>query len=222
LLAFWKASGEHWKQSNWRPASKNSKRAYRPSEHKLGRYCQHPTRRWNGRERHAWHGARDEQSFMKYRNSMWRRIAVLEKRLPRPLQPDAEAGYFRDMFISLLERMDTAYRAHVLADIQRSPVGFDHRSTNLTMAAARYVWQHVQCGTPLEMPAEVAAVFAQDSQARTRQECEDCGYDLPKGFALCPLCGGRVGMGGYAFYGKHGYGKPADAPHQAKLLQSGE
>ena len=148
---------------------------------------------------------------MKYRNTLWQRIEALEKRLPRPRQPDVEAQRYHDAFVGLLERMDDRYRTQVLADIERSPRGFDHLSTNLTMAVARYVRRHLQRGTPLELPAEVAAVFEQNPQARASQECEECGYDLPPEFVQCPLCGGKVGMGQYAYYKKHGYSKPADA-----------
>jgi hypothetical protein len=144
---------------------------------------------------------------MKSTKSLLRRMAKLEVLLPARRTPTAEDERFADAFLRLVERMDSAHGAMVMADMERG--GFAQHTTTLTMAVAHYVLQHLRCHTPLELPTAVAAVYAQHPNAWVRQECADCGYELPNGFEQCPLCGGPVGMIAYAFYAKHGYSKYA-------------
>ena len=103
---------------------------------------------------------------------------------------------FADAFELLVERMDAAHFAMVTNDLERGR--FDQHTTNLTMAVAHCVLQHLQYHSPLELPTVVAAVYAQHPDARATQECADCGYALPNGFEQCPLCEGPVGMRWYA------------------------
>jgi hypothetical protein len=142
---------------------------------------------------------------MRITKSLLRRIETIEARqLPTPKAPDEQDHRFADAFLRLVERMDTGYGAIVMADVQRCPRAFDQHSTNLTMAVAHYVLQHLQYCSPLELPTEVARVYAENPDAWVTQECADCGYELPRGFHRCPLCRGPAGMRWYAFRAKHG------------------
>jgi hypothetical protein len=137
--------------------------------------------------------------------SLLRRVAKLEARLPARQAPTECDRRYKEAFLLLLERMDDTHAAMVIADLERGQ--FDQHTTNLTMAVARCVREHLRYHLPLELPTAVAAVYAQNPDAWARQECADCGYDLPDGFERCPLCGGAVSMMAYAFYAKHGYSK---------------
>ena len=81
-------------------------------------------------------------------------------------------------------------------------------ASTLVYAVLSCVWNHLDRGTPLAMPTEVADVYSRFPEARPLHECEECGYAVPFEqarplsvppapervfFERCPLCGGRVG-----------------------------
>jgi hypothetical protein len=120
---------------------------------------------------------------MRFTKSLLRRIATVEARLPARRAPTEAERRFADAFLRLVKRMDTVHGAMLTADVERGR--FDQHTTNLTMAVAHYVLQHLHGHNRLELPTVVAAVYAQHSDARARQECADCGYELPNGFEQC-------------------------------------
>ena len=115
---------------------------------------------------------------------MIRRMEKLEARLlavQRPCEPPSEEDLrICDALDRLLERLQPEQRSLVLEDInscsgrrQQANLG------KLTSTVIYYAERHVKGGTPLELPASVAAVYLQNPAARPEHECADCGYDLP-------------------------------------------
>lgn len=70
----------------------------------------------------------------------------------------------------------------------------------LYCVVGRIVFQHIYQGSPLVLPKVVIAAYidAGDKLELPLFECENDAYALPRSFAFCPLCGGRVGLGAYA------------------------
>ena len=70
----------------------------------------------------------------------------------------------------------------------------------LACVFVRIVLQHIVQGYPLALPPAVAIVYlAAGAQLETPfNECGDCGYCLPRSFRVCPLCGGRPGLGAHS------------------------
>ena len=156
---------------------------------------------------------------------MIQRIEKLEARLQsvqRRWEPPSEEDVrFYGALHRLLKRLEPEQRSLVLEDIKGCSGRREHANLGkLTFTFLYYVEQHLEAGTPLELPGEVASVYLQNPDARPAHECADCGYDLPFEWAhpraeppraakvyfeSCPLCGGNVGP--YAFYCKQGYFK---------------
>lgn len=95
-----------------------------------------------------------------------------------------------------------------------SAYGAAHRGirfeiSSLLFAAFKTVKRHLEKGTPLVMPAEVAVIYVANPELDSSYECEDCGYELPVRrarraeqeqtiyFALCSLCGSQVSWCGF-------------------------
>jgi len=139
------------------------------------------------------------------------RLTRIEACLPRrpvrrPLS-DADVQCW-DAFESLLRKMDPDH-ANMLKRELWLWAGARHRGirfeiSSLLFAAFKIVKRHLEKGTPLVMPAEVAAIYVANPELDSSYECEDCGYELPVRrarqseqeqtiyFTRCPLCDGQV------------------------------
>jgi hypothetical protein len=99
------------------------------------------------------------------------------------------------------------------------------RFGDLTVAAIQYVEGSTQEGLPLALPPAVAQVYLDDPGVVAIYDCEDCGYEVPIGYAephtsppkpvrryfdQCPLCGGKTGY--YAFYQRNARLKKVSGP----------
>jgi hypothetical protein len=147
------------------------------------------------------------------------RLTRIEACLPRrpvrrPLS-DADVQCW-DAFESLLRKMDPDH-ANLLQRELKLWAGARHRGirfeiSSLLFAAFKIVKRHLEKGTPLVMPAEVAAIYISNPDLGFCHECEDCGYEPPFQraqplanpprpetiyFARCPLCDGQVSWCGF-------------------------
>jgi hypothetical protein len=150
--------------------------------------------------------------------SLERRMARLETVFRPVLRlPPTEADLvFASALGKLLETMDQKHARIVrdevasLRDPTKTPGA---RFSDLTVATILYVEGHIRDGLPLALPPAVAQVYLDDSGLVAIHDCEDCGYEVPIGYAepqasppkpvriyfdRCPLCGGKTGY--YAFY----------------------
>ena len=152
------------------------------------------------------------------RRSLEKRMARLET-VFRPVlkRPPTEADLaFTWALGKLLETMDQKHARIVqdevasLRDPTKTPGA---RFSDLTVAAIEYVEGHIQNGLPLALPPAVAQVYLDEPGLVAIHDCEDCGYEVPIGYAelhanppkpariyfdRCPLCGGKTGYD--AFY----------------------
>ena len=162
------------------------------------------------------HGASSQNSGWKTGSmrSVASRLQRIEACLPRrpvrrPLS-DADTQYW-DAFESLLRKMDPDH-ANLLQSELRLWAGARHRGirfeiSSLLFAAFKIVKRHLEKGTPLVMPAELAMIYISNPDLDSWYECEDCGYELPVRrarqqeqtiyFARCPLCDGQVSWCGF-------------------------
>ena len=168
--------------------------------------------------------------------SLMRRIHRLQAIIPPlpPPRPETEADRKWAAAIGvLLERMDPAHARLVRDDLKRVRRNYNERYCDFTVSALMRVVNHLKEGQPLEFPAAVAAIYLSGQYSATTYECEDCGYDLPTKwpdrnanpptlfrnyFERCPLCGGKVGGGSYAYYAKHGFSKKQGALFSGQVL----
>jgi hypothetical protein len=135
---------------------------------------------------------------------------TIRMREPRP--PTEEDIRLGDAFQELFKTAPPVVEAEV-NDWAISRRGYQPReASSLVYAVLDCVWEHMERGTPLAMPAEVAEVYINSPEARPLHECEDCGYAVPYQhanplavppapvrihFERCPLCGGKVGYWAY-------------------------
>jgi len=168
--------------------------------------------------------------------SLMRRIHRLHAVIPPfpPPKPTTEADRKWWAAIgTLLERMDPAHARLVCDDLNSVRLDSNQRYCSFTVSALIRVMNHIKEGQPLEFPPEVASIYLSGEYSATEYECEDCGYDLPTKwpdrnanprtpmriyFERCPLCGGKVGYGSYAYYSKHGFSKKQGALLSGQVL----
>jgi len=162
--------------------------------------------------------------------SLEKRMARLET-VFRPVlkQPPTEADLaFTSALRKLLGTMDPRHACIVVADLARlrdPTTACGSRFSELTVAAIQYVERHIQEGLPLALPPVVAQVYLDDPCLVAIHDCENCGYEVPIGYAephtnppkpvriyfdRCPLCGGKTGY--YAFYQRNSRLKKASGP----------
>ena len=150
--------------------------------------------------------------------SLEKRMARLET-VFRPVlkPPPTEADLASTSALGkLLATMDQKHARIVVDDLARlrdPTTACGARFGDLTMAAIQYAEGHIQEGLPLALPPVVAQVYLDEPGLVAIHDCEDCGYEVPIGYAephpnppkpvsryfdRCPLCGGKTGY--YAFY----------------------
>jgi hypothetical protein len=157
------------------------------------------------------------------------RLETIYPKLPEPCQSPAVDPHHRDILQCLFSRMSPEYAQQAQQDLfswaQSDFKDFDKCTTLLT-TVFRYVESHIKEGRPLELPVEVLELYLAEEYAAPLNECEDCGYALPRlwidppppargHFDRCPLCGGKVGWEGSYI------GKSPTAPNGGVAVQSG-
>jgi hypothetical protein len=142
--------------------------------------------------------------------------------------PPTEADLaFTSALSKLLATMDQKHARIVLNEVtslHKPSIEGGTRFGNLTVAAIQCVDGHIQEGLPLALPPAVAQVYLDDPGVVAIHDCEDCGYEVPIGYAehanppkpvriyfdRCPLCGGKTGY--YAFYQRKARLKKTSGP----------
>jgi hypothetical protein len=152
------------------------------------------------------------------------RLARIE-RVVRPRNQDqkqsVEAHFQASLraWDELAATMHPDHLEHLTAEIDRyghryesGHLGFGTGAGNLARQASSMVSDYVdgRLQGPLTLPTEVAAVYADDDDARPMYDCERCGYRVPfrmpirgqapyRYFDHCPLCGGQTGANNYLY-----------------------
>jgi hypothetical protein len=112
------------------------------------------------------------------------------------LGPD-DRGRFVDAAVKLLMDLDYEVSKRIGEEFAQMDVA---QWGILTCVFFRVLMQHVNQGYPLALPPEVLMVYreAGDQLEMPLFECELCGYCVPRSFRICPLCGGRTGLGAHS------------------------
>ena len=133
---------------------------------------------------------------MQVKRSLLKRVERLERdpRWRAPPPPSAEDQLLWKKAQELLRRIDPNDARSIGEDL--GPARGLHQPSQwsgVTMTFMSRVLDHIQEGTPLAFPADVAEVYRENPDAKENDSCRTCRYKLPsRYFQVCPVCGGPL------------------------------
>jgi hypothetical protein len=155
-------------------------------------------------------------------NRLSNRLENLEATLPdsRAIEEQSEQGQAdaereRALWEAVFSTMSAEHVEHVVTDLTAGLEGDESDLSALTRQVIAMVHQHFHQAAyfpqpPLEMPAAIAEVYLQHTDAVPLHDCEQCGARIPiltgqsqpartarRFFDRCPICSGRAGYEAY-------------------------